>query len=367
MRTSARPAARWLAACTLAVAAAAPGPAAAQPAAAPAATPAPRADVAVPFYTPVHALQALYSLHYLPRARAFADTSAALATALAAGCDAPAPRGLDTARAGWRNTMVAWESLSAVQFGPLVERRSSRRIDFQPPRPELIARAIQAAPAGEAGMARVGAPAKGLPALEWLLWTRPVAPRTAECRFALAVARDLQREAALLAQDFQALAERDWGEEAEAASTAFGEFINQWLGGIERLRWADIEKPVRSAEGRPVAWPRHASGHTALAWQARWQALQALSAGPALPIGEGGVPIEAYLRGRGLNPLADALGTQVAASGKAVASLGDGAAPQATAAPLAAARELGALKSLIEKRVAPALEVAIGFSDADGD
>jgi len=34
---------------------------------------------------------------------------------------------------------------------------------------------------------------------------------------------------------------------------------------------------------------------------------------------------------------------------------------------LAAARELAALKRLMEDQVAPVLEVVIGFSDADGD
>lgn len=348
-----------LAACLL------PAAVSAQPAATAAAAPLP--DVAVPFYTPVHALEALYRVHYLPRARAFAEASAALVPALQAVCAAGGAEPLDAARGRWRDALSAWEGLSAVQIGPLVERRSSRHIDFQPPRPELIARAVKAAPTDAAGMARVGSPAKGLPALEWMLWTQPVAARSAECRFAVVVTQDLQQEADAITADFQTLAGREWDEEGEAASTAFGEFINQWLGGIERLRWADIEKPVRSAEGRKVAWPRQASGSTALAWQARWQALQALSAGPALPIGEGTVSVEAYLRGRGLNPLADSLSTQVAAAGQAVAKLGKGAAPAGTAAPLAAARQLGALKSLLEKRVAPALEVAIGFSDADGD
>lgn len=328
---------------------------------------APASDVAVPFYTPVHALEALYRQHYQPQAQAFTAASAALVPAVQQGCAATGPRALDDARARWRDAMLAWERLSAVQIGPLVERRSARRIDFQPARPELIARSVKAAPADADGMARVGSPAKGLPALEYLLFTRPVAPGSAECRFAEVVAADLQREATAIEADFQALAAREWDEDGEAASTAFGEFINQWLGGIERLRWADIEKPIRSAEGRPVAYTRQAAAATAQAWQARWQALAALSAGPARPLGEGLVPVEAYLRGRGQNPLADELAAQVARTGQAIERLGNGAAPARTDAPLAAARELGALKSLLEKRIAPALQVALGFTDADGD
>ncbi len=333
------------------------GPAAAQPPMQP--------DVAVPFYTPVQALEALYRLHYQPQSQAFAQASAALGPALAAGCTAGGT--LDEARARWREALLAWERLAAVQVGPLVERRSLRRLDFQPARPELIARAVKAAPADAAGMARVGTPAKGLPALEYLLWTKPAAPGSAECRFAQAVATDLQAEAAAIAADFQALAAREFDDEGEAASNAFGEFINQWLGGIERLRWADIDKPIQSADGRPPAYPRLASDSTAAAWQARWQSLRQLTAGPARPLGEGLVPVEAYLRGRGQNPLADALAAQVAATTQAFERLGGAGAPARPEAAQAAARALGTLKSLIEKQVAPALEVALGFTDADGD
>lgn len=323
------------------------------------------ADVAVPFYTPVQALEALYRLHYQPQAQAFAQASAALGPALQAGCAAGGT--LDDARARWRDALLAWEGLAAVQVGPLVQRRSLRRLDFQPARPELINRAVKAAPTDAAGMARVGTPAKGLPALEYLLWTRPAAAGSAECRFAQAVAADLQTEAATIAADFQALAAREFDDDGEAASAAFGEFINQWLGGIERLRWADIDKPMQSADGGSVAYPRLASGSTVAAWQARWQALHKLTAGPARPLGEGLVPVEAYLRGRGQNPLADALAAQVAATTDAFGRLGAGSTAPRPDAAQAAARQLGALKSMIEKQVAPALEVALGFTDADGD
>jgi hypothetical protein len=66
-------------------------------------------------------------------------------------------------------------------------------------------------------MERIGAPAKGLPALEWLLWTQPVAPSSPACRYAAEVAADIAREAAALAAAFDALAAQDW-DEARAGS-----------------------------------------------------------------------------------------------------------------------------------------------------
>jgi hypothetical protein len=63
------------------------------------------------------------------------------------------------------------------------------------------------------------------------------------------------------------------------------------------------------------------------------------------------VPLETYLRGKGLNPLADRLRS-------AVAEAGTGLDSHAPAALQAASRRLAGLKALVEGEVAPA---------ADGD
>ena len=163
---------------------------------------------------------------------------------------------LQSARQQWKETVQAWDTLSAVPVGPLVQRRSLRQIDFTPTRPELIERAIRAAPADARAMERVGTPAKGLPALEWLLWTQPAAPASPACRFAVLVAHGVDEEARALTQAFAELAQRNWLEDEEAAVPAMSELVNQWVGGIERLRWAAMEKPLRSAGGKPPAYPR---------------------------------------------------------------------------------------------------------------
>jgi predicted lipoprotein len=69
------------------------------------------------------------------------------------------------------------------------------------------------------------------------------------------------------------------------------------------------------------------------------------------------------LRGRGLNALADDLGLAVRRSDAALR----GASPSRAASLQRAARDLAVLKRRLEADIAPALEVPIGFSDADGD
>lgn len=334
---------------------------------------------AVPFYDTVHALQGIYGHWALPRAQDFDRSARALVPAIGTLCEAQGNAGqaaLDAARSAWLATARAWEQLSAVSVGPVIARRSQRAIDFTPTRPALIEKAIVAQPQGAKAFERIGTPAKGLPALEWLLWTRPVQSGSPACRYAHEVAQDVARESAALQQAFADAATTDWGaeDEQEASTQAMSEFVNQWVGGIERLRWAQMEKPLRAAASgvatRTPDYPRTASDSTVSAWAATWAGLRSVTALPASAAtpapGEALVPLEMYLRGKGLNPLADKLRQatdKVDASMAQVQKAGirDKGAIQQTA------KDLAALKFLAESEVAPALQVSIGFSDADGD
>lgn len=316
------------------------------------------ARVAVPSYGPAAVLRGLHAHWTLPRAREFRAAAGALQQTLVQRCEGRAA--LPAARDAWRGAMQAWERLSAVALGPLLTRRSARQIDFTPTRPRLIERALNAG--APWNLALIGTPAKGLPALEWLLWTQPAEPGTPACRYALALAAEIVVEADALEAAFAELAAREWTDDAAVAGV--NEFVNQWVGGLERLRWPGMEKPLRAE--RPGELPRAASGSTAAAWAAQWDALRALAVfeGRAAPApGAGLVPLETWLRGRGQNPLAGALVQAVQRSSTAL----QGLQPTAPPAVWQAAQSLAALKHLAEAQVAPALEVSIGFSDADGD
>lgn len=325
-------------------------------------------QVAVPYYgADAYAQGAALAL--VARADRFATASRSLVTALNVFCAAP-KGALPSLQAPWAAAVAAWDGLAVLATGPLVERRSARSIDFMPARPELLARAVASAPKDVVDLERVGATARGFPALELLLFgPGPVAraaPATPECDYAQLVAADIEREAAaLLAAAGQRI---DTPAEGEAAEAQLLETTNQWAAGVEQLRWVFMRKPIEVAQSRGTApaYPRSLSRQTATGWAARWQTLMqtAVLGSRAVPVpGREAVPFETLLRGRGLNPLADQLVEATNRTDRALRGLRAEQSKQV----MAASEALAALGTLMQDAVAPALGVQMAFSDADGD
>ena len=322
---------------------------------------------AVPYYSAEAYTQGAGQFH-AQRAQAFAGAARTLTSALQDQCGAAAaarPVG-GPVQAAWRAAASAWDRLAALSVGPLVERRSARAIDFMPARAEMLARAVRSAPADDAAMDSIGAPAKGFAALESLLWPQVPQAASAECGYALRVAAGIAREAEALDQAFANAARNP--PDAEAATASLAEAFNQWVGGVEQLRWGFMRKPLEAAAQRKAAaeYPRVRSGQTRATWAARWQSLQTFAVLGARPVPEPGaalVPLETLLRGKGLNPLADRL---VRAGRKAAQGV-QRARPDQPATVRAAAAALGELGTLAQNELALALTVSLGFSDADGD
>ena len=325
--------------------------------------------VAFPFYSGEQALQGLYAHHIPPLARAFEADAQALVQTARQHCNGPAA--LPALHQAWRQALLSWSAVSAPALGPVIERRSQRQIDFWPPRPALLEKALKSAPQSLADMERIGTPAKGLPAMALLLAERP---SPAHCSYLVLVAEGIAAEAAALRTGFDALAQRDWTQDEDAARTAFAEWINQWLGGFERLRWAHIEQPVQRArtagKGQPPAFARLASADNQAEWHAIWQALRAQArltqeraTQPPQP-GQGLIPIEALLMGKGQIALAQRWAAAFDAADAAMAALPARAGEKDL---MALSKTLKGVTTLYQTEVAAALDVPLGFSDADGD
>lgn len=339
--------------------------------------------IAFPYYTAEQVLTGLYSHQLPPRARAFEASALALVQATQAHCQGRSGKG--DLHGQWQQTLLRWQALATPAVGPLVQRRSQRQIDFWPVRANLIDKALKATPRVLSDMARVGTPAKGFAGFEYLLAESTAMGLQGEsqkqrCAYAVLVAQGIAAEASALRRDFDTLAQRDWQVEEESADAearlaqtraAFAEWVNQWLGGLERLRWLQMEQPLVKAQtaGKPPAFARQEWADNLADWRTQWDTLraQALLADPqaAPPVpGQALVPIEALLYGKGQVQLAARWRQAITAADAALGKLStsyNGAEVEA------AARQLKELTVLYQQQIAAALDVPLGFSDADGD
>lgn len=334
----------------------------------------------LPYYSALQAVQGIYGADLPPLARQAHADSRDLLQSTQAYC-----QGHLTASAlhqQWRKALVSWQALGTPAVGPLVERRTQRQIDFWPAREKLIERALKKAPATLADMDSVGTPAKGFPGFELLLGRagQSATLPAAECQYLVLVAEGIDAELGAVDEAVKALAGHDWEDDPEAVGRAFAEWVNQWLGALERLRWAYIGKPLEQYTTAHAVDPKaqlsfaRADGATNLVdWKAQWARLSSTARMTGAqhrqpPLGgDALLPIEALLRGKGHIALADrwvlALGAIDAdlQSLPAVVSARDAARLQQLSA------HLQTVSTLFHREVAGALDVPLGFSDADGD
>ena len=220
-------------------------------------------------------------------------------------------------------------------------------------------------------MESVGTPAKGFPALEQLLAGKPTPEH---CPYVVLLAEGIEAEATTLRTSYDQLAGRDWAGDEDAARAAFAEWINQWLGGLERLRWIHIEQPVQKArtagKDHRAEFARIAASDNGAEWRTQWRALLAQARlrpeqriQPPQP-GQGLIPIEALLMGKGHIALAQRWAQALDRADAAITAL---PAKASDAQLMALSKTLKGVTTLFQSEVATALDVPLGFSDADGD
>jgi predicted lipoprotein len=304
-------------------------------------------------------LRNVVSEHFVPRVAAFARTAPPLVASMEALCKTPDNDTLNDARAHWAKSMLAWESASAINFGPLIARRSVFRIDFSPARPNLIEKALSTAPRALKDLELIGAPAKGFPAIEWLLWTPPEKPELlidrARCAYALLLAQDIADEAHMLNAQFAAFAATPLPD--KVANDAFAGLLNLALNGLGQLGVRKMEQPAERANGR--TFPRLASGQTAAAWNTQWLSLRNFLVGDG---GSANDNLNALLRSLNLLELSAHMRS---AADRVSSTL---QATQATPADaIKAAKDIVALRVVLVDEVAAALAIPVQFGENDGD
>lgn len=323
----------------------------------------------------------------LPLTADFAAAAGRLATASASFCAAPRGSDLDTMRSAWRATQAAWQPLEMLQIGPVIERRTQRQINAWPVRPRLLEPLLtgEAVPAPEQVDA-LGASAKGLPALEYLLFApgqsiaqQEKALTCARCAALQALSRHVKAEADGLANDWRApnggfarqLSEAGQHPQDGAfasADQALSDVANLLIAGLDAVKTRKLGKPLEKS-GDEAALERIESWRAATSLEHIRDNLRGFEAA-FFGIGKAGIGLDDYLAGIGRPVLPRLVREDLNRAQQALAAIRQ-PLPQALLNQRkqvqALHQALGQLQRRMEDDIADALKVDLGFNASDGD
>jgi predicted lipoprotein len=330
-------------------------------------------------------LKSLRDTVLIPRSEQFSAKAGALeslAGKLAAHPDAAL---LDSAKTAWKETSLSWAALQATRLGPIADL--STRIGFWPVRPNLIEQGLAGTDRLDSNRlsALTPAAAKGLPAVEWLLFSQSSeaalaalqdsvkGPRQGE--YLAAAATDIRRAAAFIEAEWKGATGSAFADPAPATrypttQMAVEELIKGLVATLEDMKNAKVLTPSGAkSDGRPqpdlVESPY--AGLSLEILRANLDGVEAAFTGQGLPG-----------RGTGINAYMEDLGSEVpgrivdaiAKSRSALAAVppplsASVAGQQAKVAALGAA--LTDLVVTVKNDVASTLGFNITFTDNDGD
>ncbi|MCR2745505.1 imelysin family protein [Limnobacter parvus] len=315
-----------------------------------------RSTMLFPYYEPQEVLNSVVKQHYEKETSALLEQLQLLESSTSKFCGGDLA--LDTLKELYARTYLAWLELSAVVVGPMLDNNTVRQIDFRPVRANLLERAINQQPKGVQGMALVGSPAKGFPALEYLLLQPNFKPATAPCAYAMELVQDIARTTGAL----------KW---QPADKLTMSLYFNQQVGALHNLSWERMEKPMlknkdAEARGEPASWPLSGLGLAQQSWLAHWHGIEPLLVLKSEVVPQANlnvVPLEAYLRGLGKIDLADELVKHSTAVNTALLL----SRPASANSTERAVKAVKVLKGFMTQELAKELSVSIQFSSSDGD
>ena len=310
-----------------------------------------------------------------------------LAATTRALAEEPSEANLEAAREAWLVARAPWKRAEVFAFGPYSEepQRFGPKIDFWPARPETVEETLAGDDELDAdSAARLGAPAKGLHALEYLLF-EPDAdvlslfeedPRRGE--YAVAIADDLIVRAHALWEAWAPDYGNFMGELTGAGRTstrydtlnrALGEVVNRMGYTLENMSAEKLAKPLGDSAGG-VPQPDQAespfSRRSLEDLRDNLRGIELLYFGSAE---RGLLSLDSYLLSRGRH-LSERFRARLTACYAALDAIPDSLEVAVESDP-ASVRELmarlGELRRLIQVDVINALSLSVGFNDNDGD
>ena len=283
------------------------------------------------------------------------------------------------ARTAWRAVRADWSVTTAFAFGPVITQMQAGALDFWPVREATIEEKITAAPPtiDATYIDGLGTSAKGLPALEYLLFVAPPAADTPRCAYAQALAADIAQRTTEIADGWttehaEALASAGHGSAVYTSEQAgLDAVVNATIENLYRIVKEKLDRPLGNltgsapdptlVESRYSDGPLEDLGHDLDGFAAIYLGAD-LESGGEPGLGALVAARDARLDARIITQLASARTALAAIPGPLAPALtGDRNAVQT------ARDEIDALRRLIKLDVASLLGVTLMLSDNDGD
>lgn len=308
------------------------------------------------------------------------DQAAGLEQAATAFCAAPDETGLRATRDAWDTTQGAWKRMSIVAFGPSVDEpyRFEPLLDFWPVRDGLVDDLIAGDTALDpATLSGLGASARGLPVVEYLLW-HPEQTDVSwfderRCTYLVSLTTDVHDNASGLHDAWVEYATKlaDPAAQGDFAYASHQQVIDEWVNRVlfayDDIRSEKLGKPLGDdSEGTPAP----TSAESRYSGRSIANALDVF-AGTEAVLGD---------RERGLIALMpedrtpigffDELDAARTAAREALAGIPEPLTEAVQSSPeqvVAAQDALRAVQVLIQVDMTQALGVTLAFNDNDGD
>ena len=320
----------------------------------------------------------------VPAYEAAAEAALDLDAALVELCAAPSDAALQAARQSWRNARAAWVRSAAMQFGPVMDRRSVGLIDWSPISPERIEAMLGEQPATTAEDVRntLASTQRGFGAVEYVLFdpeslSRLSASPSVRCDYLRALGQVIADEAGAIVDEWTVArgtgpAYRDFltGRSASSLlkSTAVAEIVRTQVFLARTL--ADVQLAAAlglRGDGPDLsAIPGGAGGHGLADLRAALLGMRDVYRGREADGGLGishlVIPLSSAADERMRSQFEAALAAVDAVDGPLRAAIVDRPAQVRVVYD-----RLMELRRTLNTEVVSLLGVAVGFSDTDGD
>lgn len=198
-----------------------------------------------------------------PGYAAFHASTSALAASTEKLCSAPASEALDTARATFRNTVLAWAEIEHVRFGPVMDQNRLERILFWPDRKGTGLKQVQAALATRdetatnlESLQQKSVAMQGLNALEFVLFGTGSADLATEAVYRCGYARTIAANLVRIADELETAWNDPAGpssfwtadQQANDVGQSLSELVGTMVHGLELVRDTRL-RPFIDLEG----------------------------------------------------------------------------------------------------------------------